>query len=405
MELGTRFQMPTETAQASSSVFFLMFVIFSGAAITATLALYARQAMLIGYIVLGIALGPWGLQWITEQDAPRIKDIAHIGIVFLLFLLGLNLKPESLLRTLGQTTFVTIASSLIFGIVGVVIGVVFGYDLKESIIIGVSMIFSSTILGLKLLPTTVLHHKRTGGILISILLFQDLIAILMLLILKGLNQGGIPLVDIALSMLSLPLLAGFAWAFGRYVLLNIIMQFSKIQEYIFLTAIGWCLGMAELAEHFKLSHEIGAFLAGIVLATSPIALFIAESLKPLRDFFLVMFFFSLGAGLNLNILPDVMLPAIILAALMLALKAPTFSFLFRKSGEPEKHTLEMGWRLGQISEFSLLIAVLAQDMKVISPNASYLIQVATLLTFMFSSYFIVMNYPSPIAVSDKLRRD
>jgi len=119
----------------------------------------------------------------------------------------------------------------------------------------------------------------------------------------------------------------------------------------------------------------------------------------------VMFFFSLGAGLNLNILPDVMLPAIILAALMLALKAPTFSFLFRKSGEPEKHTLEMGWRLGQISEFSLLIAVLAQDMKVISPNASYLIQVATLLTFMFSSYFIVMNYPSPIAVSDKLRRD
>ncbi|MEY3220344.1 MAG: hypothetical protein RIT27_1701 [Pseudomonadota bacterium] len=398
--------MPTETTALPSSVFFLMFVIFSGAAITATLALYARQAMLIGYIVLGIALGPWGLQLVTEQDAPRIKDIAHIGIVFLLFLLGLNLKPESLLKTLGKTTFVTIASSLIFGLIGATVSFAFGYDTKESIVIGVSMIFSSTILGLKLLPTTVLHHKRTGGIIISILLFQDLIAILMLLILKGLNQGGgFPLMDIALSMLSLPLLGAFAWAFGRYVLLNMIMQFSKIQEYIFLTAIGWCLGMAELAEHFKLSHEIGAFLAGIVLATSPIALFIAESLKPLRDFFLVMFFFSLGAGLNLKVLPDVMIPAIILAALMLVIKAPTFSFLFRQSGEENKHTLEMGWRLGQISEFSLLIAVLAQDMKVISPNASYLIQVATLMTFMFSSYFIVMNYPSPIAVSDKLRRD
>jgi len=397
--------MPTETTALPSSVFFLMFVIFSGAAITATLALYARQAMLIGYIVLGIALGPWGFQLVTEQDAPRIKDIAHIGIVFLLFLLGLNLKPESLLRTLGQTTFVTLVSSFIFGLMGGLIGFAFGYNLKESIVIGVSMSFSSTILGLKLLPTTVLHHRRTGGIIISILLFQDLIAILMLLILKGLNQGGFPLMDIALSMLSLPLLGAFAWAVGRYVLLNMIMRFSKIQEYIFLTAIGWCLGMAELAEHFKLSHEIGAFLAGIVLATSPIALFIAESLKPLRDFFLVMFFFSLGAGLNLTILPDVMMPAMILAVLMLTIKAPTFSFLFRKSGEEDKHTLEMGWRLGQISEFSLLIAVLAQDMKVISPNASYLIQVATLITFMFSSYFIVMNYPSPIAVSDKLRRD
>ena len=274
--------MPTETTALPSSVFFLMFVIFSGAAITATLALYARQAMLIGYIVLGIALGPWGFQLVTEQDAPRIKDIAHIGIVFLLFLLGLNLKPESLLRTLGQTTFVTLVSSFIFGLMGGLIGFAFGYNLKESIVIGVSMSFSSTILGLKLLPTTVLHHRRTGGIIISILLFQDLIAILMLLILKGLNQGGFPLMDIALSMLSLPLLGAFAWAVGRYVLLNMIMRFSKIQEYIFLTAIGWCLGMAELAEHFKLSHEIGAFLAGIVLATSPIALFIAESLKPLR---------------------------------------------------------------------------------------------------------------------------
>lgn len=399
-----RFYMSTETTQVSS-VFFLMFVIFSGAAITATLALYVRQAMLIGYIVLGIALGPWGFQLITEQDAPRIKDISHIGIVFLLFLLGLNLKPESLLKTLGQTTFVTLLSSLIFGMIGAVIGVGFGYSIQESIVIGAAMTFSSTILGLKLLPTTALHHKRTGGILISILLFQDLIAILMLLILKGLNRGGFPIVDIALSILSLPLLGGIAWFFVKYVLLNVIMQFSKIQEYIFLTAIGWCLAMAELAGYFKLSHEIGAFLAGIVLATSPISLFIAESLKPLRDFFLVMFFFSLGAGLNLKILPDVMLPAIILAALMLAIKAPIFSFLFKKSGEDGKHTLEMGWRLGQISEFSLLIAVLAQDLKVISPNASYLIQVATLLTFMFSSYVIVMNYPSPIAVSDKLRRD
>jgi len=395
----------TVLPNAPSSVFFLMFVIFSGAAVIATLALYARQAMLVAYILLGILLGPWSLGLVKLEDAPRIKDIAHIGIVFLLFLLGMNLQPRNLLSMLKKTALITWVSSMVFAVLGTLLAISFGYAWADSLLVGTAMMFSSTIIGLKLLPTTVLHHKHAGEIIVSVLLLQDLVAILALLVLKGIENGGMSISDILISIFSLPLLAAVAWVLGRYVLLFLIREFNKIQEYIFLMAIGWCLGMAELAEYLRLSHEIGAFLGGVVLATSPIALFIAESLKPLRDFFLVMFFFSLGVSLDLRVLPDILLPALLLASLVLVVKPYVFRGLLVRFGEKPDLSLEMGWRLGQVSEFSLLIAVLAQDLKIITATASYLIQVSTLFTFIASSYIIVMYYPTPIAVSDRLRRD
>ena len=163
--------------------------------------------------------------------------------------------------------------------------------------------------------------------------------------------------------------------------------------------------MAELSEALGLSPEIGAFIAGIAVATEPISRFIAESLKPLRDFFLVVFFFSLGASFDLSAMEAVLLPASVLATISLLLKPLVFEKLWQYEGESLDRSREVGARLGQISEFSLLIAVLATESAVISMQASYLIQLATLMTFIVSSYYIVLRYPTPIAVSDRLRRD
>jgi Kef-type K+ transport system membrane component KefB len=156
---------------------------------------------------------------------------------------------------------------------------------------------------------------------------------------------------------------------------------------------------------FGLSAEIGAFIAGIVLATNPIALYIAESLKPLRDFFLVIFFFALGANFNLGAITEIWFAGILLALLLLVIKPLCFDRLFRLNDEVKNKATETGVRLGQTSEFSLFIAVLALELGVISEKASYLIQLSTMITFVISSWFIVLRYPSPIAVSDKLRRD
>ena len=384
-------------------IIFTIFLIFAGAAALATLALYARQSLLVVYIVLGILLGPSVSNLVS--DPALIKSLSHIGIIFLLFLLGVNLGPQKLIEQFRMSTIVTGASSLLFLLTGFVLALLLGFSVIEALVIGAAMMFSSTIIALKLLPTTVLHHQHTGEIIISILLFQDLIAILILMLLPADWQAGFPFMQILKLLASLFGLLAFALLFERYVLIKLIARFDRIQEYIFLMAIGWCLSMAELASLFGLSAEIGAFIAGIVLATNPIALYIGESLKPLRDFFLVIFFFALGASFDLHIIGEVLLPSLLIATVFMLLKPYSFRWLLGSVGEAGDRRLEIGVRLGQVSEFSLFIAVLALELGVIGTRASYLIQVSTLLTFMVSSWYIVMRYPTPISTSDKLRRD
>ncbi len=380
-----------------------LFLIFTGAAALATLALFARQALPIAYIVLGILIGPHGSQQIN--DASAIEEMAQIGIMFLLFLLGLDLSPQRLLQMLRKATLITVGTSFAFALLGGGIAWQFGYTLGESLLVGVAMTFSSTIIGLKLLPTRTLHHQHTGEIIISILLLQDLLAIAVLLLVEGLGGRGSSLQGLGLLIITLPALLGFAYLASRYVLIPLIHRFDKIREYIFLIAIGWCLGLSQIAALLGLSYAIGAFIGGVALATSPIALYIADSLRPLRDFFLVLFFFSLGAGFDTGMLGAVLAPTLVLGGVLMIAKPWVFRGFLQWAGERPRIAMEVGVRLGQVSEFALLIAVLAQQNDVISLKASYLVQATTLLTFIASTYYLVLKYPTPVAISDSLRRD
>ena len=381
----------------------LFFLIFTGSAVVASLALFGRQPLLVAYILLGAVMGPHGLAWVNDVDL--ISEIASIGIIFLLFLLGLDMQPQALGRVLRQVTHITLISSLLFAAVGFGVAYLFEYSLLECIIIGTSMMFSSTIIGIKLLPTTVLHHKHSGELMIGMLLMQDFLAIFVLLMLISGLDGGDSLITFGKSIVALPLIIGGAVLMVRYVLQPLFARFDRIGEYVFLLAIGWCLGVAELAEFVGLSREIGAFIAGISLATSPISQYIALNLKPLRDFFLILFFFSLGGGFDLSLIPQIAVPALILAALMLALKPTVYQALLRGQSESQSLSWDIGFRLGQNSEFSLLIAYVAFNTQLIGNNASHLIQAAAIITFLVSSYIVVFNFPNPIATSGKLRRD
>lgn len=387
------------------SIVFTLFLIFTGAALAATMALVSRQALIIGYIVLGVLIGPWGLGWVSNTDT--IASMAEIGIIFLLFLLGLHLTPQKLILLLRKTLIVTCLTSLIFCAAGWAIARSFGFSELESVLVGVAAMFSSTIVGIKLLPTTVLHHRHTGEIIISVLLLQDLIAIVVLLGLQGLDSPGeaFGLLDIGKLVLALPLLVGVSFVLERYALLPLFRKFDQVQEYVFLLTLAWCLGIAQFAHSIGLSYEMGAFIAGIIVASSPISLFIAESLKPLRDFFLVLFFFALGASLNLEIASRVLLPATVLGLVMLALKPVVYRFILGRVAETPKLAWETGWRLGQMSEFSLLITFLAMQSPMIGEEVVFMIQLATLITFIGSSSIIVLNFPTPVAASDRLRRD
>jgi len=384
------------------TIAFSFFLIFSGAAVLASIALYTRQPLLVAYIALGAILGPFGFGFITNTDL--LTDISKIGIIFLLFLLGLDMQPKNMILMVKKATGVALLSSAIFAGTGYLLAQAFGFNQMESLVIGIAMMFSSTIIGIKLLPTTVLHHRYTGELVVGLLLLQDLIAIFVLLVLYN-QTGEASVTRYIWAIVSLPILVGVAIIFVKYVLLPLIQRFDRFQEYIFLIAIGWCLGLAELAEVMGLSTEIGAFIAGIAVATSPIAQFIAISLKPLRDFFLILFFFSIGASFNLGLLNEIIIPAVLLAALVLVIKPVTFRLLLAKISESNKLAWEVGFRLGQISEFSLLIAYIATSIALIGERASVLIQATAILTFLASSYLVVFRYPTPIAVSDELRRD
>lgn len=389
--------------QQTQSIIYIIFLIFTGTAILSTIALYTRQSLLVAYMALGAIFGPWGLQLV--KNPVLIKQTGDIGIIFLLFLLGLHLQPQNLYHSLRKMSWITLASSLIFFAIGFITSFYFGYTLIECGIIGITMMFSSTIIGLKLLPTTILHHQHTGELMISILLLQDLIAIAVLLLLQAIGVSSFSMYKLGLIIIAFPILFTIAYVFEKFILSKLLMKFDKIHEYIFILSIGWCLCMAELSHAMGLSEEIGAFIAGVALATNPISLYIAESLKPLRDFFLVMFFFTIGAGFNFDYLPNVIEPALILAGFMLILKPFVFGWLLHKSGESKVVGWEIGVRLGQISEFSLLVIYLAYKTQLVSDNASYMIQAATIITFIVSCYWVVIRYPTPLAATDQLRRD
>lgn len=387
----------------TGGITFTFAAIFLGAAAFASAALYTRQPIIIAYIALGALLGPYGSGLI--ENVNLVAGAGHVGIIFLLFLLGLDMQPRTLLNSLRASSLVAIISSLAFAGTGWGIARLFGYSQSDAWVIGAALMFSSTIIGIKLLPTTVLHHRHLGEVLVALLLFQDLLAIILLVVLQSGGDGLIDPLALIRPLALLPVLGLSCWLLVRYVLLPLIRRFDRFHEYIFLLSVGWCLGIAEVAALLGLSAEIGAFMAGVAVATSPIAQYIAVSLKPLRDFFLVIFFFSVGAQFDLSAIPDIAVAALVLAGALLALKPVVYHGLLRGVSESHRLAWNLGFRLGQCSEFALLIAVVAVNAGVLSTEANTLIQATTILTLLVSSYIVVLNLPTPIALREELRRD
>ena len=379
------------------------FVIFTGAAALAAAALYTRQPLIVAYIVIGCAFGPHGIALVP--DASMLAEIGEIGIIFLLFLVGLDLPPSKLKDMLGESVVTALASSAVFAVIGFAIVTLFGYTLMEAVVAGIACMFSSTILGIKLLPTTVLHHRHIGEIVISLLLIQDLIAVVALLVLAGFDSdGGGALMTTLTVAVALPVVVGVAFAGVRFVVVPLLTRFDVFSEFTFLLTIGWCLGIAYLSHALYLSWEIGAFVAGVSLANSPIAQYITENLRPLRDFFLVLFFFSVGAAIDPVVILHVWLPTLLLALVLVAVKPPVFRALLRWQKESSGVATEVAYRLGQTSEFSLLLVFVAGT-ALLSAEAAHVVQGATVLTLLLSTYLVIFRYPSPIAVSAELRRD
>jgi Kef-type K+ transport system membrane component KefB len=384
------------------NIVFEFVLIYAGAAIFATIFLYLKQPVILAYIGFGIVAGPWGLGLIKEPE--HIEQISHLGVILLLYLLGINLKPDRLFHLFSKTAVVTLLTSLVFLVVVAAAAIVLGFGLIESIVIGAALMFSSTIVSLKLIPTTALHHRHTGEMMTSVLLMQDVIAIVLILMLTG-GQGENVALTICILIIKLVVLAVVAFVLVRYVVDKLFLRFDIIQEYIFLLALGWGMLGAGVASAIGLSYELGAFIAGVAFASSPVSAAIAEHLKPLRDFFLILFFFSIGAQFNFLVTQQVLMAGLIMSLLVVVLKPLVFKQGFQLIGESKSFSLELGARLGQGSEFSILVSYSALAIGLIDLRASYLIQMVVIVTFIISTYWVVYRYRTPISSTEKNRMD
>ncbi len=369
-------------------------VIVVSAAVLGTVFLYARQPILIAYIAIGILVGPSGLALVRRTD--HIEQIARFGVILLLFLIGLNLQPGKLIGLFRKTFMLTLGTSLAFGGASALFASRLGFGFTAALVFGAAMMFSSTVVSLKLIPTTTLHQQRTGEVMTSVLLLQDMLAILVILFLTG-DRSGPMAATFAILAGKFALLCLFSFAGVRWIMIPLLTRFDIVQEYTFLATLAWCLLWAEVAHSLGLSYEIGAFVAGLSIASCQVALAIAEHLKPLREFFLILFFFAVGARLDPHLAPRLLVAAILFGCLLVPFKAFIFRLAFRRTGESPSLRRELSVRLAQSSEFSLLVAFSAIATGTLSHEEAMVIQVATIVTFILSTYWVVLRYPTPIS--------
>lgn len=364
--------------------------------------MFVRQPLIVVYMLVGVILGPFALGWVGDTEL--LTEVSELGILFLLFVVGLELPPRKLVSMFGTSMLAALLSSGVFFLIGFAAGWVFGFSNVECFVVGVAMMFSSTVLGIKLLPRTILHHRKIGEIVIGILLIQDLIAVatLVTLYLFG-DFGSHGAVDITSLIAAGPILLLTAYLGPKFIIWPLMTRFDVFSEFMSLLYIGWCLALSWVAYTLGIGFELGAFVAGVSLANSPVSQSLAETLEPIRDFFLVLFFFTVGARVDISLVPEVIWQSAILAAILIAVKPVVFRYLLALRKVPGPFAWEVGIRLGQCSEFSLLVLFVASPL--LSSHADHTILVTTILTIVVSTYIVVLNFRSPMALTEKLRVD
>jgi Kef-type K+ transport system membrane component KefB/voltage-gated potassium channel Kch len=366
----------------------LSLIIVMGAAVALIMRLIG-QPLIIGHIITGIIVGPAVLHLIKSPDALAL--FSDLGIALLLFIIGLGLNPQ-IIREVGKTAAYVAAIQVgVIIALGWAIGSGLGLPNTSAAFLGACLAFSSTIIILKMLSDKREQGRLYGKIAISVSLVQDLIAIaLVVLTSAGHNQS----VAIG-STITLAIKGGFL-VFAIYWASNRLMpKFHRLvsdsQEFLFLFAIAWGLGAAALFQKIGLSSEIGALLAGICLATQPYAQEIAARLRPLRDFFVIVFFIALGANLNLDDIGS-NLAIILISALVVIIAKPLVSMaVMGFLGYTKRTSFKASVALAQVSEFSIVLVLLGKERGLIDTSLVTSITFIALCSIAASSYLILFS--------------
>ncbi len=371
------------------SLFTEISLIIAIAAFVSLIMRLLKQPLIIGYILTGILVGPAILNIVHSESTFEV--FSKIGIALLLFIVGLGINPK-VVKELGKVSLlVGLIQILLTSALGFVVSQLFGYSAQVSVIIAVALAFSSTIIIIKLLSDKKEQSRLYGKIAIGILLVQDVVATIALLFLSASGEGALALGEFGSLAVKGVLLATLLFVSGNYIFPHITKLVASSQEFLFLFALGWGLGIASLFEIAGFSIEVGALFAGVALASLSYAQEVGARLRPIRDFFVVLFFINIGAQLILEGTGDLLRPIMVISFIVVVVKPLIIMITLGLMGYTKNTSLKAGLTMGQISEFSLIFIFLALQEGLVGQDIVTMLTFVALISIAASTYLMMYS--------------
>jgi len=361
------------------------------AAVLGIIARALRQPVILAYILTGTLIGLLG--FFNLGDREIFQTFSELGIMFLLFLIGLEIDYASL-RSVGKISVIIGLGQIIFtAAIGFIISLLFGFDYITSAFIAIALTFSSTIIIVKMLTEKKDLNSLYGKISVGFLLVQDFVAIILLVFLASLGPAGGSVSSIGIGGTIIKGVIFFAlmlWL-GRKIIPRIFDKIATSKELLFLTSLAWCFLIATLTVKVGFSIEIGGFLAGLSLANSSGHFQIGSNIRYLRDFFILIFFVILGSSLILSDFTGLLWPIILYSLFVLIGNPLIVMTIMGALGYTKRTSFLSGIAVAQISEFSLILAALGFKLGHLSLQAVSLITAVGIITITISAYMMTYS--------------
>jgi Kef-type K+ transport system membrane component KefB len=373
-----------------SNAFYEIAAILTIAASVGAIAFWLRQPLIVAFIAVGILVGPAGLGLVASRD--QVSLFANLGITLLLFVVGLKLDPHEI-RAVGPVAIaVGLGKIALMGSLGYLIGLGFGFSSVEAFYVALCLTFSSTIIIVKLLSDQREIDSLHGRIAVGVLIVEDIVVVIAMIgvtALGGDDRTTSLLSEILTVALKGAIFLGAITLATRYGLSKLLHSLARSPELLVLSAITWAIALAAVADMLGFSKEVGAFLAGVAIASTPYRMPISSRLVSLRDFLLLFFFIDLGVHIDLHSLGQQVIPAIVFSVFVLVGKPLVVLSLMGIMGYRKYTSALTSLTLSQISEFSMLLAALGVSLGHINENMLGLITLVGLISMGLSTYMIL----------------
>lgn len=377
------------------NVFVEVAVLLAVVTVIAALGRILKQPLIVAFIAAGILVGPSGFSIVESTE--QIELLAQMGIALLLFVVGLKLDLQ-IIRTMGPVALATGLGQVLFtSVFGYLIAIAIGLSPVAAIYVGLALTFSSTIIIVKLLSDKKEIDALHGRIAVGFLIVQDIVVVLVMIALTAMGAGSDAAPDQLFTIMLWVVAKGFAMIAGIALLMKFVLPYAtrrmaQSAELLILFAVTWAVSLATAGELLGFSKEVGAFLAGVSLASTPYREVIAARLVSLRDFLLLFFFIELGAGLEIASLTGQIGPAIIFSAFVLIGNPLIVMVIMGFMGYRKRTGFLAGLTVAQISEFSLILAALGLSLGHLNRDIVGLITLVGLITISGSTYMILYSH-------------